>query len=114
MRQYQLACAKYFELTHNVPLVAGFNHPNQYFEESQKILSGGKANNSNYVSPAPQKGPVSNNCKNSSVINYFTIVTSDVFIYYTYFLAQKSRTMEEELMDDSGFEGINFDVIDNV
>uniref|UniRef100_A0A7N6B727 DNA primase large subunit n=1 Tax=Anabas testudineus TaxID=64144 RepID=A0A7N6B727_ANATE len=40
---YQLACQKYFELTHNVE-DANFslNHPNQYFIESQKLLGGGK------------------------------------------------------------------------
>ncbi|KAM3863061.1 DNA primase large subunit [Diretmus argenteus] len=40
---YQLACQKYFELTHNIE-DAGFslNHPNQYFIESQKLLGGGK------------------------------------------------------------------------
>uniref|UniRef100_A0A3Q0SSQ6 DNA primase large subunit n=1 Tax=Amphilophus citrinellus TaxID=61819 RepID=A0A3Q0SSQ6_AMPCI len=41
---YQLACQKYFELTHNVSEDAAFslNHPNQYFVESQKLLGGGK------------------------------------------------------------------------
>ncbi|GAA6101471.1 DNA primase large subunit isoform X1 [Tachysurus ichikawai] len=40
---YQLACQKYFELTHNID-DTGFslNHPNQYFIESQRLLSGGK------------------------------------------------------------------------
>lgn len=40
---YQLACQKYFELTHNIE-DSGFslNHPNQYFIESQKVLGGGK------------------------------------------------------------------------
>ncbi|XP_037639232.1 DNA primase large subunit [Sebastes umbrosus] len=40
---YQLACQKYFELTHNIE-EANFslNHPNQYFIESQKVLNGGK------------------------------------------------------------------------
>ncbi|XP_063047938.1 DNA primase large subunit [Engraulis encrasicolus] len=39
---YQLACQKYFELTHGLE-DAGFslNHPNQYFIESQKLLGGG-------------------------------------------------------------------------
>lgn len=39
---YQLACQKYFELTHNVE-DANFslNHPNQYFTESQRLLGGG-------------------------------------------------------------------------
>ncbi|KAJ7341219.1 hypothetical protein JRQ81_005074 [Phrynocephalus forsythii] len=40
---YQLACQKYFELTHDVTDI-GFsvNHPNQYFVESQQLLGGGK------------------------------------------------------------------------
>lgn len=40
---YQLACQKYFELTHNME-DSGFslNHPNQYFMESQKLLGGGR------------------------------------------------------------------------
>ncbi|XP_059586679.1 DNA primase large subunit isoform X2 [Alligator mississippiensis] len=40
---YQLACQKYFELTHDVDDI-GFplNHPNQYFVESQKLLNGGR------------------------------------------------------------------------
>ncbi|KAI3363125.1 hypothetical protein L3Q82_011777 [Scortum barcoo] len=40
---YQLACQKYFELTHNIE-DANFslNHPNQYFIESQRVLGGGK------------------------------------------------------------------------
>ncbi|XP_077586270.1 DNA primase large subunit [Stigmatopora nigra] len=40
---YQLACQKYFELTHNLE-DANFslNHPNQYFVESQKVLGGSK------------------------------------------------------------------------
>ncbi|XP_003789717.1 DNA primase large subunit isoform X1 [Otolemur garnettii] len=40
---YQVACQKYFEMTHNVD-DCGFslNHPNQFFCESQRILNGGK------------------------------------------------------------------------
>eukprot|EP00062_Callorhinchus_milii_P009409 gi/632953210/ref/XP_007892280.1/ PREDICTED: DNA primase large subunit [Callorhinchus milii] len=40
---YQLACQKYFELTHNVEEV-GFSHshPNQYFLESQRLLNVGR------------------------------------------------------------------------
>nr|XP_010972226.1 DNA primase large subunit isoform X1 [Camelus bactrianus] len=40
---YQVACQKYFEMTHNVD-DCGFSlsHPNQFFFESQRILSGGK------------------------------------------------------------------------
>ncbi|KAJ8876242.1 hypothetical protein PR048_024152 [Dryococelus australis] len=37
---YQIACGKYFELSHGMPAEAGINHPNQYFELSQKVLSG--------------------------------------------------------------------------
>ncbi|XP_038152150.1 DNA primase large subunit [Cyprinodon tularosa] len=40
---YQLACQKYFELTHNIEDSAfSLSHPNQYFIESQKVLGGGK------------------------------------------------------------------------
>nr|XP_006000604.2 PREDICTED: DNA primase large subunit [Latimeria chalumnae] len=40
---YQLACQKYFELTHTTE-DSGFslNHPNQYFTESQVLLTGGR------------------------------------------------------------------------
>ncbi|XP_046884567.1 DNA primase large subunit [Hypomesus transpacificus] len=40
---FQLACQKYFELTHNIE-DSGFslNHPNEYFLESQKLLGGGR------------------------------------------------------------------------
>ncbi|XP_072026897.1 DNA primase large subunit-like [Amphiura filiformis] len=41
---YQLACSKYFEVTHKVEEGLGISiqHPNQYFVESQKLLGGGK------------------------------------------------------------------------
>ncbi|XP_075779788.1 DNA primase large subunit isoform X1 [Pelodiscus sinensis] len=40
---YQLACQKYFQLTHDVDDIGfSLNHPNQYFAESQKLLSGGR------------------------------------------------------------------------
>ncbi|XP_078397960.1 DNA primase large subunit isoform X4 [Cetorhinus maximus] len=40
---YQLACQKYFELTHNIDEVGfSLSHPNQYFIESQKFLSGSR------------------------------------------------------------------------
>ncbi|KAK6644489.1 hypothetical protein RUM43_000756 [Polyplax serrata] len=35
---YQLACTKYFEVTHKVSSANGINHPNQYFEDSQNLL----------------------------------------------------------------------------
>ncbi|XP_053608667.1 DNA primase large subunit-like isoform X2 [Plodia interpunctella] len=37
---YQVACSKYFDTIHNVDSGLGINHPNQFFEESQKIISG--------------------------------------------------------------------------
>ncbi|NXD37320.1 PRI2 primase, partial [Copsychus sechellarum] len=40
---YQLACQKFFELTHDVDDIGfSLNHPNQYFTESQKLLNGGR------------------------------------------------------------------------
>ncbi|XP_052757862.1 DNA primase large subunit [Galleria mellonella] len=37
---FQVACSKYFDAVHNIDLGLGINHPNQYFEESQKYLKG--------------------------------------------------------------------------
>eukprot|EP00898_Chlorokybus_atmophyticus_P008059 jgi/Chlat1/8254/Chrsp77S07677 len=36
---YQLACASAFEGMHNCECETGINHPNQYFEESRKVLA---------------------------------------------------------------------------
>lgn len=38
---YQIACQRYWEALHGVPIDDGINHPNQFFEESQKFLNGG-------------------------------------------------------------------------
>ncbi|XP_071481246.1 DNA primase large subunit-like [Diadema antillarum] len=41
---YQLACTRYFELSHNVPEAEFLlNHPNQYFEESVRVRGGGSS-----------------------------------------------------------------------
>ncbi|RDD46235.1 DNA primase large subunit [Trichoplax sp. H2] len=42
---YQLACVRYYELVHNVS-DAGFsiNHPNEYFEESQRVQGANRPN----------------------------------------------------------------------
>ncbi|MBN3308890.1 DNA primase large subunit [Amia ocellicauda] len=56
---YQLACQKYFELTHSIE-DSGFslNHPNQYFVESQRLLNGGKeVKKETSQADAPQRGP---------------------------------------------------------
>lgn len=56
---YQVACQKYFEMTHNVD-DCGFslNHPNQFFIESQRILSGGKDIKKEFIQPeTPQPKP---------------------------------------------------------
>ncbi|GBP70610.1 DNA primase large subunit [Eumeta japonica] len=37
---FQIACSKYFNAVHNVELDLGLNHPNEYFEASQKLLRG--------------------------------------------------------------------------
>lgn len=37
---FQIACSKYFDAVHHSDLGLGINHPNQYFEESQKIAKG--------------------------------------------------------------------------
>lgn len=39
-RHYQIACQRYWEALHGISIDAGINHPNQFFEESQKFLNG--------------------------------------------------------------------------
>jgi hypothetical protein len=36
---YQIACQRYFEFTHKNDEFVSINHPNQYFELSQRILN---------------------------------------------------------------------------
>ncbi|XP_031549848.1 DNA primase large subunit-like [Actinia tenebrosa] len=51
---YQLACTRYFELTHSTEDMPGFNHPNQYFEESRKILTGNTSSSQDRRSQTPR------------------------------------------------------------
>lgn len=37
---FQIACSKYFDTLHNKDLGLAINHPNEFFEESQKIRKG--------------------------------------------------------------------------
>nr|XP_021182779.2 DNA primase large subunit [Helicoverpa armigera]XP_049708033.1 DNA primase large subunit-like [Helicoverpa armigera] len=37
---FQIACSRYFDAVHHSDLGLGINHPNQFFEESQKIAKG--------------------------------------------------------------------------
>ncbi|XP_065201919.1 DNA primase large subunit-like [Planococcus citri] len=86
MGQYQLACAKFFEVTHNAPILTGVNHPNQYFEESQKLLASGIPNT---PGPAPKR-------KSTQP---------------TPTTAKKSM---EDCLDDSAFDKINLDQLDGI
>jgi hypothetical protein len=36
---FQIACQRYFEYTHKADEFVSINHPNQYFELSQRILN---------------------------------------------------------------------------
>lgn len=65
---YQVACQKYFEITHNVD-DCGFslNHPNQFFVESQRILNGGKDMKKEPIQPeTPQPKPSVQKTKDAS------------------------------------------------
>ncbi|KAM7135898.1 DNA primase large subunit isoform 1-T1 [Molossus nigricans] len=65
---YQVACQKYFEITHNIE-DCGFslNHPNQFFVESQRILSGGKDMKKEPFQPeTPQPKPSVQKTKDAS------------------------------------------------
>ncbi|XP_019787019.2 DNA primase large subunit isoform X2 [Globicephala melas] len=57
---YHLACQKFFEMTHNVD-DCGFSlsHPNQFFFESQRILSGGKDFKKESVQPETPQSKLS-------------------------------------------------------
>jgi hypothetical protein len=37
---YQIACQRYFEFSHKTEDLVPINHPNQYFEQSMRILNG--------------------------------------------------------------------------
>lgn len=37
---FQIACSKYFDAVNHVDLGLGINHPNEFFEESQKLIKG--------------------------------------------------------------------------
>ncbi|XP_010616181.1 DNA primase large subunit isoform X3 [Fukomys damarensis] len=64
---YQVACQKYFEMIHNVD-DCGFslNHPNQFFDESQRILNGGKDIKKESVLPETQAKPGVQKTKDTS------------------------------------------------
>ncbi|XP_073425508.1 DNA primase large subunit isoform X2 [Dendrobates tinctorius] len=78
---FQLACQKYFELTHNVD-DCGFslNHPNQYFAESQKLLTGGRdVKKEQTPMESSQATPASQiTSSSSSSINEMTIKSEDM------------------------------------
>ncbi|EFB21375.1 hypothetical protein PANDA_015724, partial [Ailuropoda melanoleuca] len=65
---YQVACQKYFEMIHNVD-DCGFSlsHPNQFFFESQRILSGNKDIRKESIQPeTPQPKPSVQKAKDAS------------------------------------------------
>lgn len=37
-KHFQMACGKYFQVSHDVKVEQGINHPNQYFELSQHVM----------------------------------------------------------------------------
>jgi hypothetical protein len=43
---YQIACQRYFEFSHKTEELVPINHPNQYFEQSMRILSTHSSGNS--------------------------------------------------------------------
>ena len=41
---YQVACQRYFEFSHKTEELVSINHPNQYYEQSVRLLNGGDIN----------------------------------------------------------------------
>lgn len=52
---FQLACGRYFELTHNTKLEEGINHPNAYFDNSQVVMGVREAKQKATQSPQDQR-----------------------------------------------------------
>ena len=44
---YQVACQRYFEFAHKTDELVAINHPNQYFEQSMRLLNNTANNNAN-------------------------------------------------------------------
>jgi hypothetical protein len=44
---YQVACQRYFEFSHKTDELVAINHPNQYFEQSMRLINNGSAANNN-------------------------------------------------------------------
>lgn len=40
---YQIACQRYFEFSHKTEEIIPINHPNQYFEQSMRLINGTSA-----------------------------------------------------------------------
>lgn len=60
---YQIACGKYFEVTHDHKLEQGINHPNGYFEQSQEVMGNRQAKK-----PSSQMGAVPKHNRNKELI----------------------------------------------
>uniref|UniRef100_A0A336KE69 DNA primase large subunit n=1 Tax=Culicoides sonorensis TaxID=179676 RepID=A0A336KE69_CULSO len=52
---YQVACGKYFEITHDTKIEQGINHPNGYFELSQEVVGSRQAKKPSTPTAASQK-----------------------------------------------------------
>ena len=44
---YQIACQRYFEFSHKTEEIVPINHPNQYFEQSMRLIHGNQRPNRN-------------------------------------------------------------------
>ena len=44
---YQVACQRYFEFAHKTDELVAINHPNQYFEQSMRLMNNGSTANNN-------------------------------------------------------------------
>ncbi|XP_050530412.1 uncharacterized protein LOC126899486 isoform X2 [Daktulosphaira vitifoliae] len=70
---YQIACTKYFEAKHNVsPSSTAINHPNQFFEESQKLkghVDGATIMNSSQINSS-MVDDINNTDFDQSIVNF--------------------------------------------
>lgn len=92
---YQIACTKYFEAKHGAsPSATVINHPNQFFEESQKVKDHCIIDNSS-----------SNSCKLTSI--YYINLYLAYFYIMIMFTAQVNTSINVNVNNTSIKDDIN-------
>ena len=108
-QHFQVACARYFEVTHKLPEGSmNLNHPNEYFSESRKILKGGPQARVNAASSVKGKTEVKEEPMNdSSLTNTSALTNTSTFTDSS--LQNNSVTNDTTLEEMEDFDMSNMD-----